>query len=119
MDTEVTIDHQSAPSSATARSAEELSGHDNAAAIGQLLHASLDDHAKSPDATTDASLLAERFAGIVYFASSAGDGHGERRSTHHRAAAGSFGAEPVRSKRSGRTPTRPWRLPTDNGTPKS
>lgn len=120
METEVTLDQQQlAPSSATVRPVEEFSGHDNAAAFGQIQHASLDDHAKSSDATTDAPLLAERFASIVYFSEMAVDDHGERPSTHHRTAGSFLGAEPVRPTRGRRTPTRPWRLPADNENPKN
>lgn len=119
MDTEVTLNQQQlAPSSATVRPVEEFSGHDNAAAFGHILHASLDDHAESSDANTYAPLLAEQFASIVYFSEMAVDGHGGRPSTHH-GTAGSFpGAEPVCSTRGGRTSTRPWRIPAVNRNPK-
>lgn len=120
MDTEVTLDQQQvAPSSATARPAEEFSGYDNATTIEQLLHASLDGHAKSSDATTNALSLAERFAAIVYLFDMAAEGQSERSSPHHRAAGGLSGAESVRSTRGRRIPTRPWRLPAVNRNPKN
>lgn len=114
MDTEFTLDQTSASSSTPARHAEEFDGHHNAAAIGQVLHASPDDHPKSPDAIPDAPTLAEQFAGIVYFSEMTADNQGDRRSTYHRNAGGTPGAESVRYTRGRRTSTRPWRLPAGN-----
>jgi hypothetical protein len=106
MDTEVTRDRQPAPSSTTARPADEFSSHYDAAAIEQFLHASIDDHAKSPDAGIDAASLADRFVGTVYFAEKVADS----RPTY---------AAPIRAKRGHRTPARPWRLPATNRNPKN
>lgn len=117
LDTEATLGQQPAPNSATPRPAEEFSGHHSAAAIGPSLHAWLDDHAKSSDATIHAPLLAKQFAAIVYFAAQTDDGRGERRSSPHRTAGGLFDAESVCSTRGRQTPTRPWRLHADNAKP--
>jgi arsenate reductase (thioredoxin) len=62
MNTELTLDQKLAVESATARLAEEFSGHYGAAAIEQILHDSLDDIVKRSSFTTYAPLLAERFA---------------------------------------------------------
>ncbi|NGN92841.1 hypothetical protein G5C66_08855 [Nocardioides sp. KC13] len=97
MDTDTTVDQQSASSSTTARTAEEFSGHDSAA-IEQILRDSLDARAKSPNATTDAPSLAEQFAGIVYFSEMAADTQRDRRSSNHR------------TTRGRRPSTRPWRI---------
>ncbi|OIJ25040.1 hypothetical protein [Nocardioides luteus] len=107
MDTEVTRDRQPAPNSATARPADEFSSHYDAAAIEQILQASIDDHAKSSDAPIDAASLVDRFAGTVYFAEKVAE------SRH------ASGAAPIRSRRGHRTPARPWRLPTANRNPKN
>lgn len=115
MDTEVTRDDQMAAN----RPAEEFCGHDNAAAIEQILHDSIDGHAKSSDAATAAASLADRFAGTVYFAEKVAGSRSDRRSTFYRPAGDASGAEPVRSTRGHRTPARPWRLPAANRNPKS
>lgn len=96
MDTEVT--------------AEEFSGHDNAAAIGRP---------KSPDAVPDAPSLTEQFAGIVYFSEMTASSQDDRRPTHHRNVGRMSGAESARSTRGRRTPTRPWRLPVVDRSPKN
>jgi hypothetical protein len=96
MDTEVT--------------AEEFSGHDNAAAIGRP---------KSPDAVPDAPSLTEQFAGIVYFSEMTASSQDDRRPTHHRNVGRMSGAESARSTRNRRTPTRPWRLPAVDRNPKN
>lgn len=105
MDTEVT--------------AEEFSGHDNTAAIEQILPASLDGRPKSRGAVPDAPSLTEQFAGIVYFSEMTANSQDDRRSTHHRNVGMMSGAESARSTRSRRTPTRPWRLPAVERNPRS
>ncbi|MFI5626176.1 hypothetical protein ACIA03_22135 [Nocardioides sp. NPDC051685] len=107
MDTEVTRDQQFAPKSTTARPAEEFGGSHDAAAIEQILHASIDDHAKGSDATADAVSLADRFAGTVYFAEKVAD------------CRPASGAASIRSNRGRRTSARPWRLPASNRNPKN
>ncbi|MFE6649529.1 hypothetical protein ACFVJS_23390 [Nocardioides sp. NPDC057772] len=119
MDTEVTLDQQSAASSTTARLADEFSGRNDAAAIQQILHDSLDAQAKSSNAITDAPSLVERFAGIVYFSEMAADNQRDRRSSHRRTTGVVSGAEPPRSTRGRRTPSRPWRLPASERSSKS
>lgn len=119
MDTEATLDQQSAASSTTARLADEFSGRNDAAAIEQILHDSLDAQAKSSNAITDAPSLAERFAGIVYFSEMAADSQRDRRSGHRRATGVVSGAEPAGSPRGRRSPTRPWRLPASERNSKS
>lgn len=104
MDTEVTRD-QLAPSNVTVRPAEEFRDHHDAAAIEEILHASIDDHAESSsDACPDQPSLAEQFAGIVYFSEKVADSHADRRSASHRGH---------------RSPARPWRLPAANRKPKN
>lgn len=106
MDTEVT--------------AEEFSGHDNAAAIEQILPASLEGRPTSPDAVPDAPSITEQFAGIVYFSEMTANSQDGRRSTHHRNVGRMSGAESARSTRGRRTPTRPpWRLPSVDRNPKN
>jgi hypothetical protein len=104
MDTEVT--------------AEEFSGHDNAAPIDQILPASLEGRPKSPDAVSDAPSLIEQFAGIVYFSEMTANSQDDRRPTHHRNVGRMSGAESARSTRGRRAPTRPWRLPAVDRNPK-
>lgn len=103
MDTEVTRDQQLAPNSRIDRPADEF----GATAFEQILQASIDDDAKSSDATIDVASLADRFAGTVYFAEKVADSRP------------SSSAAPVRSKRGHRSPARPWRLPSASRNPKS
>lgn len=105
MDTEVTAD--------------EFSGQDNAAAIEQILPASLEGRPASPDAVSEAPSLTEQFAGIVYFSEMAANSQDDRRSTHRRNVGRMSGAESARSTRGRRTPTRPWRLPAVDRNPKN
>lgn len=107
MDTEVTRDRQLASSSTAARPADEFGSHVDAAAFEQILQASIDDQAKSSDATIDAASLVDQFAGTVYFAEKVADSRP------------SSSAAPVRARRGHRTPARPWRLPATNRNPKS
>ncbi|WP_328527507.1 hypothetical protein OG984_17220 [Nocardioides sp. NBC_00368] len=104
MDTEVTR--------TTAHPGEEFRGSYDAAAIEQILHASLDEQAKSSAADTDEPSLAEQFAGIVYFSEMAAGTQRDPRPAYGRAnRAARNGTDTARSARGRRAPVPPWRLP--------
>ncbi|EGD40277.1 hypothetical protein ACWZJV_05990 [Nocardioides sp. WG-D5] len=119
MDTGSTHDHQLAPSSATARPDGELGGHYSPALFEQTLKDSLDDAGKNALPAADAALLTEQFAGIVYFSDMAADRPRRPQSPYRNAAAGAPGGEHSCSTRGRRVPTRPWRLPAGERSPKS